>query len=86
MEFKWNSMEFQSNSMEFQSNSMESLWIQWNPKEFNGIKLSFLQDDDSTEEHNIYETIPSWFWFGPTYEKVPLNKFYRKRLCESLLK
>ena len=63
----------------------ESISVLSYPKEFNGIKLSFLQDDDSTEEYNNHEKIPSWFWFGPTYEKVPLNKFYRKRLCASLL-
>ena len=39
------------------------------PKEFNGTKLSFLQDNDSTEEYNNYERIPSWFWLGPTFEK-----------------
>ena len=55
------------------------------PKEFNGIKLSFLQDDISTEDWNPNERIPSWFWLGPTYENLPLNKNYRKRLCSSLL-
>ena len=62
----------------------ESISVLSYPKEFNGIKLSFLQDE-STEEYNNYERIPSWFWFGPTYEKVPINKIYRKRLCSSLL-
>ena len=56
------------------------------PKEFNGIKLSFLEDgQDSTEDYNNFERIPSWFWLGPTYEKLPINKIYRKRLCSALL-
>ena len=62
----------------------ESISVLSYPKEFNGTKLSFLQDDDSTEDYNNYERIPSWFWLGPTYENLPLNKNYRKRLCSSL--
>ena len=62
----------------------ESISVLSYPKEFNGIKLSFLQDDVSTEECNIYERIPSWFWLGPTFEKLPINKAYRKRLCYEL--
>ena len=52
--------------------------------EFNGIKLSFLKDDVSSEECNNYEKIPSWFWLEPIFEKMPINKTYRKRLCSAL--
>ena len=51
----------------------ESISVLSYPKEFNGIKLSFLQDDVPTEECNNYERIPSWFWLGPTFEKMPIN-------------
>ena len=51
-----------------------------------GIKLSFMQDEQKiTEDYNNFERIPSWFWLGPTYEKLPINKIYRKRLCSALL-
>ena len=64
----------------------ESISVLSYPKEFNGIKLSFLEDgQDSTEDYNNFERIPSWFWLGPTYEKLPINKIYRKRLCSALL-
>ena len=63
----------------------ESISVLSYPKEFNGIKLSFLQDEDSRGDYNNHERIPSWFWLGPTYENLPLNKNYRKRLCSSLL-
>jgi len=62
----------------------ESISVLSYPKEFNVIKLSFLQDEVSTEDWNTYERIPSWFWLGPTIEKMPLNKPYRKRLCYAL--
>ena len=63
----------------------ESISVLSYPKEFNGIKLSLLQDEDSRGDYNNHERIPSWFWLGPTYENLPLNKNYRKRLCSSLL-
>ena len=64
----------------------ESISVLSYPKEFNGIKLSFLQDEQkTTEDYNNFERIPSWFWLGPTYVNLPLNKSYRKRLCYSLL-
>ena len=63
----------------------ESISVLSYPKEFNGIKLSFLQDDISTEDWNPNERIPSWFWLGQTFDKLPINKIYRKRLCSALL-
>merc|ERR1712038_1269469 len=63
----------------------ESISVLSYPKEFNGIKLSFLQEDVSTEDYNNNERIPSWFWLGPTFDKLPINKIYRKRLCSALL-
>ena len=54
------------------------------PKEYHNIKLSFLDytADTADDSWNIYEKIPTWYWMTQTFEKLPTNPKYRKRLCQ----
>ena len=62
----------------------ESISVLIFPKEYHNIKLSFLDytADTADDLWNIYEKIPTWYWMTQTFEKLPTNPKYRKRLCQ----